>query len=282
MLAQINHWYLHVTTQVLYYFIMDTGFGLRVFEFYHMWTKIPTNMSWTPLILYNIFCSIVNLLFHCTIWRSLWKRELFCKLFNFGEQCKVKNLKPRKTFPNLQSMFYLLPYCTWALSIVVSLQLSSRSRIKNTLQFLFVEYPFLETCLTIACYFRHLVGFMEEFFILFVIAPFWYFVSVFVKEVTTFTIHANFLKTSRWNCIKQQYLRIRDYTDLVNEIIWPNVFVHTILNFVYFPYKLEVLKNSGELLHGIQFLAICVNLGCFYYLGADACRKVRILILIKK
>lgn len=112
---------------------------------------------------------------------------------------------------------------------------------------------------------------------MFIVMPFWYFVKTFVNEIARIARNDKFVNFSQWKYIKQRYLMVRDYTDLVNEIIWPNVFVHTVLNFAYFPFKLELLKGSGELFYSLQFLAVCANLGCFYYLAADACRQVGFL-----
>lgn len=126
----------------------------------------------------------------------------------------------------------------------------------------------LNVDITLAYYVRHHVGIFEEFFILFMILPVWFTVKSFVKQVT------NNVNAYDWESVKHSYISIRRMTDLVNDIIWPNLFVRLVQMFVYYSFNLDAILATNEQVKRIRVIIYFVAACCFFYLGADVSYKV--------
>lgn len=84
-----------------------------------------------------------------------------------------------------------------------------------------------------------------------------------------------------WELIKQPYLVLRQMTDIVNDIIWPNILIRTVHNFVFYAFNIDALLASTDITRRLRILVFFINACWFSYLGADILYKVSILSYFK-
>lgn len=244
--------------------IMILNIGFRLFECQRILQSTQSsNKTWTAPPLFMVFHGYLNILFQCTVWQSVWKHKSFLKLFLFINQNKFFHHECQTR------VRFILPIVVWifinSVAFVRTIESSNEEKMLSNL----LTNPTLCTVIfKVLCYVRHLVGFFEEIFILVMVIPLWFFPRNFLKAIKQVRYP--------WEFLKQQYIAIRGLFDVVNDIIWPNVFIHTVENFVYYSFNLDMFMTSSDFSRGMQFLIYFVN-GCvFYYLAADLCDKVSI------
>ncbi len=174
-------------------------------------------------------------------------------------------------------MYTLFPFFMWMLAITISVAVLFQPSFDTDKLTSIVAYTYVLA----AYYLRNLIGFIEEFFILIIIIPFWFCVNGFVKHV-----EENFQKThplNKMHCesIKTSYLMIRNLTTIINDIIWPNMALSTILSFGYYSFNFGSLSTSRNLGQNIRYIVCLLNAVCFYYLGADISHRVRYIMNVK-
>ncbi len=68
-----NHLYLK---KVAVLFVMVSNILFRFLECWKIHNTVPKDTKlWTPPMFFLIICSYLNILFHCTHWSSLWRRQ---------------------------------------------------------------------------------------------------------------------------------------------------------------------------------------------------------------
>ncbi len=254
------HLFIKVTTVL----IMTISLAFRIYECIKRQGEVSSDIvSWTTPDFFRMFNAYNNVLFNITLWRSIWKFRSFNKLFVIAAQYKII-FKTSTSNILYKFLIDMLPYCFWGFTISTSLAMAIRSSSEN--QGIFkcaFDNTYMGLCI-IAYYFRHLAGSLEEFIIIIMILPLWICVNSFVKQV----------EINKWRLTKQTYLIIRQITDSVNEIIWPNVLIRTLQNFVFYAFNMDALLASPDLIRRLRILVFFVNACCFSYFGADISYKV--------
>lgn len=250
---------------------MTISFAFRIHECIKRQGDVPIHIaSWSTPDFFRIFNGFNNIFLNYTLWRSVWKFKSFQNLFSVAVLYKLL-LKANKSNKIYKLFMSLVPYCFWGFTVSSSLAMAITSSSEH--QGIFkctLDSSYMSAC-KIAYYFRHLAGSLEEFIIISTILPLWLCVNNFLKQVD---LDLENKRKFQWTSIKQRYLIIRQITDSVNEIIWPNVLLRTLQNFVFYAFNMDALWAFSEDVKKIRILVFFVNACRFSYLGADISYKV--------
>ncbi len=137
---------------------MIINIAFRLSECHQILKKTPSsNKTWTAPIFFMVFHGNLNISYHCTIWRSVWKRKSFLNLFKFIEQCKFFQYKR-------QNPVRLLPsFGIWVLlNSAAFIRKIWSSNDGNEFANLLPNPTLFSAVFKMLYYIRHLVGFLKN------------------------------------------------------------------------------------------------------------------------